>query len=75
MHYFTILHNSIMMLFSVYYKLVSPRPCCLTMIYVVITIIHTTERKLRAREVIYLEQGHMASKRFNSLLVTMYFET
>lgn len=45
------------------------------MIYVVITIIHTTERKLRAREAIYLEQGHMASKRFNSLLVTMYFET
>lgn len=56
-------HNSAMVLFSVDYKLFSPGPLCLTLIYMVIIIITLQVRKLRAREVIYLDQGHLASKR------------
>lgn len=56
-------HNSTMVLFSVYYKLFSPDPLCLTLIYMVIIIIMLQARKLRAREVTYLDQGHLASNR------------
>lgn len=39
------LHNSFMMFFSVYYKILSPGPLCLTLIYmVVITTLITGEK-------------------------------